>query len=95
MAKGKQAIYLNYWQIFVDTMTIFFGFASIIMVVISFWDFPNQLSFSPWIFLLSGCMAGTIGVKKALQKETAQSVVHAIQCVLLFGVALIVWIGTR
>ena len=41
------------------------------------------------------CKAHPIGVKKALQRDKAQTVVHAIQCVLLFGVALIVWFGTR
>lgn len=95
MAKGKQASYLNYGQIAVDTMTIFFGLASMIMAIIVFVDFTENLIWTPLIFLLSGCMSGTIGLKNIFRREKVKAAVHFVQFILLIGVAVLVWFGTR
>jgi uncharacterized membrane protein YcjF (UPF0283 family) len=95
MAKGRRRRFLNYGQIAVDSATIFFGLATILAAVFVFMDFKAHMGWTAIIFLLSGCMSASIGIKSIFRKEVVKTILNFTVCVFLVIISVIVWMGTR
>jgi len=95
MARKAKRRYYNYSQVFLDSMTIFFGIMTIIAAVVTFIDFSSNIKWSPLIFGLASAMSVSLAVKSFRQKDRNKTIFRIMQAVLLAVVCIVVLIATR
>lgn len=89
MHKEEKQHYFNYTQVFIDSLTIFFGFCAIICAVITFVDFGKN---DPWvvgIFAMAAAMCIMLVIKAFMQGEKTKGILRLIECILLVGLTVL------